>query len=487
MGGQGGGVLVDWIVALAEGQDWLAQATSVPGVAQRTGATLYYVEMLPKRGERRPVLSLMPVPGEVDVVLGAELMEAGRAILRGLVAPDRTTLIASTHRAYAVQEKAAPGDGRGDSGAVHTAAEMAARRFIAFDMAREAEAAGSVISAVMFGALAAAQALPFGRAAFEQTVRSAGIGVEASLRAFARGFEAVASPPPSVMAPDPGPAVQLHPVGNAAFDVLIERARALPAEVHEIVGHGLRRVVDFQDVDYGAEYLGLVESMLAVDRAAKGHALTRAAARHIAVAMAYDDVIRIADRKTRAARFARVRDQMGVAPSQIVMTTEFMHPRMEEFAGTLPRALGSWIEARPRLFRMLDRVVNRGRRVRTDTVFGFGVLHAVACLRRFRRGTLRHTREVAHRDAWLARVLDAAATDHALAVELVEARRLIKGYSDTHARGQAKFDRVMAAAARLQGRPDCARRRCATKTARRWGKPWRPSTASCVSMARGEG
>src|SRR5215469_8609115 len=99
MGGQGGGVLLDWIVALCESQGYFAQATSVPGVAQRTGATVYYVEAIKPDGSgRRPVLSLMPVPGEVDIVIGAELMEAGRAMQRGLVSPDRTTLIASSHR-----------------------------------------------------------------------------------------------------------------------------------------------------------------------------------------------------------------------------------------------------------------------------------------------------------------------------------------------------------------------------------------------------
>src|SRR3712207_9542785 len=126
MGGQGGGVLVDWIVALAEDQGWFAQSTSVPGVAQRTGATIYYVEMIPApdgvHGDRRPILSLMPAPGDVDVVIGAELMEAGRAIQRGLVSPDKTTLIASSHRSYAVQEKTAPGDGVSDPEKVYEAA-----------------------------------------------------------------------------------------------------------------------------------------------------------------------------------------------------------------------------------------------------------------------------------------------------------------------------------------------------------------------------
>src|SRR3954454_17537627 len=140
MGGQGGGVLVDWIVALAESQDWVAQSTSVPGVAQRTGATIYYIEMIPASGEiRQPVLSLMPVPGDVDIVIAAELMEAGRAMQRGLVTPDTTTLIASSHRSFAVEEKTAPGDGTADGSKVFEAAQVAAKRVIAFDMARLAE------------------------------------------------------------------------------------------------------------------------------------------------------------------------------------------------------------------------------------------------------------------------------------------------------------------------------------------------------------
>src|SRR5215467_310429 len=134
MGGQGGGVLSDWIVALAEAQGWHAQSTSVPGVAQRTGATLYYIEMLPPKAGRAPILSLMPAQGEVDIVLATELMEAGRSILRGLVTPDRSTLIASTHRLFTVAEKEKPGDAIADPNAVMEAAGVAAKRIIAFDM-----------------------------------------------------------------------------------------------------------------------------------------------------------------------------------------------------------------------------------------------------------------------------------------------------------------------------------------------------------------
>ena len=234
MGGQGGGVLVDWIVALAESQNWIAQSTSVPGVAQRTGATIYYVEMIPARpGAAYPVLSLMPVPGDVDVVIGAELMEAGRAIQRGLVAPDKTTLIASSHRSFAIQEKFVPGDGIANSAKVYEAAGAAAKRFVAFDMAAIAEDTGSAISAVLFGALAASGTLPFSREAFEATIRAAGIGIEPSLRAFSAGFErtrADAASATPAAPPKPASAGKLYPalapVGDAAFDALVADARA---------------------------------------------------------------------------------------------------------------------------------------------------------------------------------------------------------------------------------------------------------------------
>src|SRR6478736_3826610 len=168
IGGEGGGVLSDWIVELAEQHGYLAQATSVPGVAQRTGATIYYVELFPRADAEAaglaPVLALMPMPGDVDIVLASELMEAARAVQRGLVTPDRTTLIASTHRVWSITEKTALGDGRVSAAALVGHARAAAARLVSFDMAEAAEQAGSVISAGLFGALAGSGALPFGRA-----------------------------------------------------------------------------------------------------------------------------------------------------------------------------------------------------------------------------------------------------------------------------------------------------------------------------------
>src|SRR5215467_624168 len=204
MGGEGGGVLADWIVDLAENSGYLAQTTSVPGVAQRTGSTIYYVELFPEAAARSagrdPVLALMPVPGEVDVVIASELMEAGRAITRGLVTPDRTTLIASTNRVFSMTEKIAMGDGRADNEVFLKAGQDAAKIFIQRDFASLAEQNHSVISATLFGALAASGTLPFERREFESAIERSGISVNSSLNAFAAGFATAANPEPANVA-----------------------------------------------------------------------------------------------------------------------------------------------------------------------------------------------------------------------------------------------------------------------------------------------
>lgn len=458
VGGQGGGVLTNWIEDLARQNGYAAQATSVAGVSQRTGATIYYVEMCPV-ADRAPIFSLMPAAGDVDILIAAEMMEAGRAILRGFVTPDRTVLIASTHRVLAVSEKSVPGDGVASTEEALAAAEIAARQLLAADFDRAAIQSGSVISASLFGGLAVSGALPFPREAFEAAIRKSGKGVEGSLRAFAAGFEAALSPrvapaPAVVASPAEGPAGPARLL--AQWTALTERIARYPAPLRDMASAGLRKVVDFQDLAYGADYLSRLDGVLAQDRADRDHLLTHEAAKYIANAMAYDDVIRVADLKTRAPRFERIRGEMGVREANLMQLTEYLHPRAEEIAGLLPAKLGARVAHDPAWMARLDRWFNKGRHLRTDSLRGYMMLHIVGALRGWRRRTLRHAQEVAHLEAWLAAAMAHLPANYDLAVEVLRCRRLIKGYSDTHARGQSKFDRVMAGIALVAARPDAA-------------------------------
>lgn len=461
MGGEGGGVLSDWIVDLAEHGGYIVQATSVPGVAQRTGATIYYVELFPKRAAeeagRDPVLALMPMPGDVDVVIASELMEAGRAVQRGFVTPDRTTLIASTHRVYSMLERIALADGRVDEAALLEGCRAAAKRLLAFDMAPLAEATGSVISAVLLGVLAGSGALPFPRAAFEGAIGRGGVGVKASLEAFKAGFEAAESG-------GTAPATRQAPEGSGALPPPTLDGRdaaagpdlaAFPASAHEVIRLGIERVTDYQDAAYARLYLDRLRPFVEAERGGDGRLIVEVA-RQLALGMAYEDTIRVAELKIRPQRFARVRDEVRLAEDQVLDIAEFMHPRVEEIADTLPARWGRRLLDTRWARRLAERLFSRGRTVRTSTISGFLQLYTVAALKPFRPGSLRSAREQAFLERWLDLVRRTVERDHALAVEIAACRNLVKGYGDTHARGRERYETIVGLIPELVGTPRTA-------------------------------
>ncbi len=463
MGGEGGGVLADWIVDLGEANGWLAQTTSVPGVAQRTGATIYYVELYPvaeaERDGAAPVLALMPLPGDVDVVLASELMECGRAVQRGLVTPDRTTLVASTHRVYSITEKSALGDGRVDSDALLAHAEAAAKRFVRFDMAEAAERSGSVISAVLFGALAGTGVLPFSRGQFEATITRGGVGVASSLKAFAAGCERAGMREDEILrsAQDDSRASASNDVGHPersegsrataqdpAVQSLLQRIdNSFPAYARTLLREGVRRLIDYQDIAYASLYLDRMTTIAPLPAATTR--LIDETARHLALWMSYEDTIRVAALKTRGSRFERVRGEVRAGSDQVLAIDEYLHPRLQEIAETLPASIGHWIERPGWPRRLVERYTQKGRIVTTSSLSGFLMLRAVAGMKRWRRATTRYAAENAAIEGWLARIAAAAAINPELAVEVAQCQRLVKGYSDTHERGVRNFETVMAA------------------------------------------
>jgi indolepyruvate ferredoxin oxidoreductase beta subunit len=476
LGGQGGGVLANWLIEIAEAEGHLAQSTSVPGVAQRTGATIYYLEFFPcaeaVRMGLEPIMALMPVSGDVDCVVASELVEAGRAIQRGLVTPDRTTLIASSHRSYAISEKSAMGQGAADEKQLIELVRSQAKRLILFDMDALAEQHHSVISSVLLGALCGSRVLPFRKAAFESAIKKSGIAVATNLAAFedacrrAESGDSDSSAQTSVAAQWKEVPIQAR---SPRLQPLLDRVRRLALPLQPLALEGTRRAIDYQDPEYAALYLDRVERIAALDerhsQGAKNSrnggdqhtawALAEATARSLALWMTFEDTMRVADLKTRSIRFVRVREEVRADPNQLFGITEFMKPRIEEIAGTLPVGAGRWLLASPRARRWLGRWTG-GRQVRTSTVGGFLLLHALGGMKRWRRGTFRYSQEDARIEQWLARIESLAAGNYAMAVELARAQRLIKGYGDTHERGWRSFAALVGQIDALAVRPDGA-------------------------------
>jgi indolepyruvate ferredoxin oxidoreductase beta subunit len=439
LGGEGGGVLASWLHAASIAGGHFVQGTSIPGVAQRTGTTTYYLEIVPGAGhlhcmlERRPVLALNAAPGEVDVVVASELLEATRAIQAGYVTPERTVLIASSARVYTVDEKAAMGDGRLDTERMQEMARRFSRRILIADFAAIAAEAKSPLNAVLLGAMAAANALPLPPDACRAAIRAEGKAVDANLRGFETALRAVGSDPLHEPAPQVSTAETrgLTPVGD------FPELAAFPAEAHAVLAEGVKRLADYQDRAYAWRYLARVNRFVGSPGA--DGPFIRDLARHLAIRMSVEDVIRVAQLKLRDARIARVTREAKARPGDIVDLTEYMKPGPEEICGLLPPRLGRWLLSRtnPRWAWPL--------KIRTTRLSGFVRLRSLAALRRWRPRTLRFAEENAWIERWLGLVNRTLSVDPDAAREVVATASLVRGYAGTYKRGLANWTLIMEA------------------------------------------
>jgi indolepyruvate ferredoxin oxidoreductase beta subunit len=335
------------------------------------------------------------------------------------------------------------------------ASRAAARIFVHGDFARIAEETRSVISASLFGALAAPDALPFRRDQFEQAIRKGGVGVENSLAAFDAGFRAATEP--ALLATT---VEAKHLVGPLLQPLAVRIEKDFPAASREILISGIERLADYQDVAYAAEYLSRLEGVRDADsKYGRGDfSLLRETGRYLALWMSYEDAPRVADLKIRRTRFERVHRDARVEQAQLLQINEFLHPRVQEIADMAPAPLGRWL-LRSNLMRWLtEAMTGNGKIVQTTSLRGFLQLYMIAGMRRWRRSSLRFGKEQETIAEWLALVVRTAPEDYALALELAECPRMVKGYGDTHAQGERNYQAVLAALPRLRGRSDAATR-----------------------------
>jgi indolepyruvate ferredoxin oxidoreductase, beta subunit len=474
LGGEGGGVLTQWLVDTARLAGHAAQSTSIPGVAQRTGATTYYIEVFPvplaQLAGRKPVFSLNPVPGALDAIVSSELLETTRQIGNGMSSPDRTTVITSSSRSLTTQERMQLADGRADSGELLGVVQAFSRAHHVFDMAAVARQAGTVVSAVMLGAVAGSGLFPFRREHYEQVVRSGGgAAAAASLRGFSVAFDTVTQgachaglDPASTMAPrDDG--LRVKPA-MTAFE-------AFPTQVHEMLALGHARLVEYQGDAYAEFYLERLRTVLAAERQADAagtndFAITREMARWLALWMAFDDIVRVADLKSRAGRWERVKGEVKAGDDDLLKVYDHFKPGVPEFAALLPAGMAE------RVLRWDRRRVREGKspwalplKIGTHSVSGVLAMRMLAGLKWLRIRGSRYAAEQRMISQWLDGVLEGTRRDWQLGHEIALCGRLIKGYGTTNERGKENLLHVLEHLAHGPSAADSARAIAAARAA----------------------
>jgi len=156
-------------------------------------------------------------------------------------------------------------------------------------------------------------------------------------------------------------------------------------------------------------------------------------ARWLALWMAFDDIVRVAELKSRASRAQRVRSEVKAGDDDILKVYDHFKPGAPEFAALLPASLAhrvtAWDRRRPAPWAM-------PLKVGSHSVVGMAALRLLASLRWLRRRGSRFAEEQALIDRWLDAVVAGSRGDWRLGHEIALCGRLIKGYGSTNERGK---------------------------------------------------
>ena len=470
LGGEGGGVLSQWLMDVARRAGYPAQSTSIPGVAQRTGATTYYIEVLPvpvaALHGKQPVFSLNPVPGALDALISTELLETARQISLGMVSSKHTRVFSSSSRSLTTLERMPLGDGRLDTQALLTLVQQHARQAQVWDFSAMAKDNGTLVSAVMLGVIAASDLFPIARTHYEATLKES-VGAAASLRGFQAAYERVQNTQAvQAMLADED---TVKPTPPQALDSALE---VFPANVKAMAALGFARLSDYQNRAYALRYVQRLQTVVNAENAidpthAQGHAASREVARWLALWMAFDDIVRVADLKSRTSRRHRVAQEVRLQAGELLQVYEHFKPGVPELAALLPPAL-----ARP-LMRWDKARVLKGHaplalplKIGSHTVTGMLALRFLAGLKWLRPMGSRFALEQTDIQQWLDAVCAGLKEDHALGLELALCGRLIKGYGSTNERAKRNLQHLLHHLAPSSVNPSAAWRAQAVRQAR---------------------
>lgn len=462
VGGQGGGVLTEWVVQAFFLEDFDAQGISLPGLSQRGGSTVYYLEAHPKpeSEDKSIIFAQFPVPGEVDIILAQEFLELGRALELGY-GSGKTTIVTSSHRIYSTLEKMPIGSGIYSDENLRKLAGGFSSRFIelnALELSKKNGMDELAVNAILLGALSASGAVPLDKQSFIRSIKMVGVAVNASLKAFEVGWEYAHSGNESnadLSAEWAGFIKEREDkLEGKEKDEYLSRISNIESEysanLREILAESIYRLIDYQDLSYADKYLNEVNTVKTIDSNTKGTTfkLTELFAKNLALLMSYEDGIRVAELKIKSDRFKRIREEMRVRDDQVFHVVDYLKPDAEEIYGLLPNVLVAPVLSftQTRLFKKIwhrKKPLTMGQTPVTNSFGGYLRLWTLTKIKFLRPYSFRYKKEYKLIKAYRDAINKYASYDYKLACLVAKSAQMVKGYGKVRRRTMDSFYRFL--------------------------------------------
>ncbi len=462
VGGQGGGVLTEWLVQAFFLEDFDAQGISLPGLSQRGGSTVYYLEAHPKpKSEGKPLIfAQFPVPGEVDIILAQEFLELGRALELGY-GSDKTTIVTSTHRVYSTLEKMPIGSGIYSDENLRKLASAFSSEMIELNALELSKANGMdelAVNGILLGALCESGALPIDKKSFITSIEMVGVAVNASLKAFEVGWNYAHSNSDTSLSDsvkwDSFKAERSDKLEGKDKEEYLARIKSIesdyPSNLKEILAESVYRLIDYQDIDYADKYLNEVRNIYVIDDDTKGsnYKLTESYAKNLALLMSYEDGVRVAELKIKSDRFKRIREEMRIKDDQVFHVVDYLKPDAEEIYGLLPNVLVAPVLSftQTRLFKKIWRrkkPLTMGQTPVTNSFSGYLRMWMLTKIKFMRPQSHRYKKEHKLIKRYTETLNKYSTYDYKLTCLIAQSAQMVKGYGKVRRRTMDAFYRYI--------------------------------------------
>ena len=464
VGGQGGGVLTEWLVQAFFLEEFDVQGISLPGLSQRGGSTVYYLEAHPKSSsnDKQIIFAQFPVPGEVDIIFAQEFLELGRALELGY-GSDITSIVTSTHRIYSTLEKMPIGSGIYSDENLRKLANAFSSELIelnALELSKENGMDELAVNAILLGALSASGAIPLGKESYTAAIQEVGVAVKSNLKAFEVGWGYIHSKRFKDKDQEPETAwvkfieERAHKLDGKDREEYVSRvndiASQYPVNVREILAEGVFRLQEYQGFKYADKYLGEVKDIYSLDEKVKGGGfkLTEHFAKNLALLMSFEDGIRVADLKIKSDRFKRIKEDMRLRDDQVFKVIDYLKPDAEEIYGLLPYYVVAPVLSftRTSLFKKIWRrkkPLTFGQTPTTTSFSGFLRLWLLTKIRFMRPRSYRYKKEFALIKKYTESIKIYSAYDYKLGCLVSKSAQIVKGYGKVRRRTMDAFYRFI--------------------------------------------